>query len=75
MLTPIWTTRTHRLLCKSPELKSFHPDANQDGLPVILDKTGMTVNEFFQNFRNVIAREKIIEQKFTSDLRVGVKGP
>jgi hypothetical protein len=56
-----------QIVLQIPELKSFRPDANQDELPVILDKTGAAVNEFFKNIANVIAREKIVEQKITSD--------
>ena len=55
-----------RIVSQIPELKSFRPATNQDDLPAILDKTGDTVSEFLHNVVNVVAREKILEQKFTN---------
>lgn len=53
-----------KLILQIPELKSLHPAVNQDVLAGILDRTGATVNEFFQQVANLVAQEKIVERKF-----------
>jgi hypothetical protein len=53
-----------QIILQLPELKSLRPAADQQALPSILDKTGATVQEFFQTFASVIAREKIVEERF-----------
>jgi hypothetical protein len=55
-----------QIVLQIPELRTLSPVVKQDPevLPVILDKTGSTVSEFFRDVANVIAREKIVEQKF-----------
>lgn len=56
-----------QIILQIPELKSLRASADQEALPNILDKVGTTVDEFYSNAVNVIAREKIVEQKFSSD--------
>lgn len=55
------------ILAQIPELKGLQWATDQNELPGILDKTGVTVNEFFNDAANVVAREKIVEQQFLYD--------
>ncbi|MGB7437084.1 MAG: hypothetical protein WBW49_16840, partial [Candidatus Acidiferrum sp.] len=48
-----------------PELKGIHPAVDQQQLPMILQKTGSTVDQFFANLVDVIANEEITEQRQT----------
>jgi hypothetical protein len=53
-----------RIILQIPELKGLREATDQNSLPSILDKTGATVDEFFHNVVNLVAREKISEQQF-----------
>jgi hypothetical protein len=44
-----------------PELKGLEPAANQEELPVLLQKTGANVESFFHNFVNTTSLEQIHE--------------
>jgi hypothetical protein len=48
---------------KIPELKGVFPAADEQALPVILEKTGRNVDDFFRHTVDLIAREDITQQR------------
>lgn len=53
-------------LCKGiPELKKVHPAADQATLPEILEKTGHNVDAFFLHVVDLIAQEKITQERLS----------
>jgi hypothetical protein len=46
-----------------PDLKSLQPAPDQQLLPLILQKTGRSVDDFFQSFVDLSANEKITQQR------------
>lgn len=60
------------LVRRIPELKGIRPAVDQQQLPMILQKTGSTVDQFFANMVDVIASEKITQERMGS--RVLLKG-
>jgi hypothetical protein len=51
---------------KIPELKDVYPAADEAALPVILEKTGRNVDDFFRHTVDLIAREDITQQRLNS---------
>jgi hypothetical protein len=49
-----------------PELKTIRPEADQEALPMILQKMGLQVDSFFSNIPNLIADEDITQQELGS---------
>lgn len=49
-----------------PELKQLQPEANQQVLPLLLEKTGLQVDSFFRNTPNLIADEDVRQQELSS---------
>jgi hypothetical protein len=55
-----------KLVKRIPELKSMQPAPDQQALPMILEKTGKTIDDFFRNIVDLIAREKITQENLTT---------
>jgi hypothetical protein len=56
-----------KTLMKSvPELKGIRPAADQQELPMILEKTGKEVDEFFDNAVDLVAHEEIRQERLGS---------
>jgi hypothetical protein len=55
-----------KLVKRIPDLKSIQPAPDQQALPVILEKIGKTVDDFFHNIVDLIAREKITQEDLTT---------
>jgi hypothetical protein len=51
-----------RLVKLIPELKGMRPATNQLALPMILERTGKEVDEFFDNLVDLIAQEEIKQE-------------
>src|SRR5580704_9287970 len=51
-----------------PELKRIRLELNQQMLPVIIEKTGITVDDFFHNVPSLIADEEVTQQRVTSSI-------
>jgi hypothetical protein len=59
-------------LCKIvPELKSMHPAPDQQALSEILEKTGSNVDEFFKHIVDVIAEERITQERLSGSRVIG----
>jgi hypothetical protein len=59
-------------LCKLvPELKSVHPATDQQALGKILEKTGSNVDEFFKHIVDVIAQERITQERLSGTRVIG----
>lgn len=56
-----------------PELKAMQPAADQQQLPIILENTGHTVDDFVRNIRDLIAREDVTQEKLNAKGRVEAK--
>src|SRR5580704_17511430 len=48
-----------KLVKRIPELKGLRPTADQQALPMILEKSGERVDEFFHNVVDLLAHEEI----------------
>jgi hypothetical protein len=55
-----------KLVKRIPELKSMQPAPDQQALPMIVEKTGKTIDDFFHNIVDLIAREKITQENLTN---------
>jgi hypothetical protein len=55
-----------KLVKRIAELKSMQPAPDQQALPMILGKTGKTIDDFFHNIVDLIAREKITQENLTT---------
>jgi hypothetical protein len=53
-----------RLVKLIPELKGMRPATNQLALPMILERTGKRVDEFFDNLVDLIAQEEIKQERW-----------
>jgi hypothetical protein len=63
------------LVKRIPELKSIRPASDQQKLSSILQKTGATVDEFFSDLVDLIAREEITQERLIyHDLPSGMPG-
>jgi hypothetical protein len=56
------------LLKRVPQLKGLVPADNQQELPMILQKTGIRVDEFFSHVTDLTAREKITLSRLRQEL-------
>lgn len=54
------------LVKRIPELKGLRPEANQSALPMILEKSGERVDEFFHNVVDVLVHEEIAQERLNS---------
>lgn len=62
----------HKKLCKVvPELKSMRPATDQQQLSAILEKTGSNVDEFFKHIVDVIAQERITQERLMGTRVIG----
>jgi hypothetical protein len=52
-----------RLVKRIPELKGLRPEADQRDLPMILEKSGVRVDEFFHNVVDLLAHEEIAQER------------
>ncbi len=57
----------HELGKRIPELKKIRPSADLQELPAILEKSGANVDSFFRNIVDLIAQEKITQERLNSD--------
>jgi hypothetical protein len=57
---------TKELVKRIPELKGIRVAADQHALPMILNKTGKEVDEFFDNLVDVVAHEEIRQERLGS---------
>jgi hypothetical protein len=55
-----------KLIERIPELKTLQPAPDQQALPMILGKTGVKVQEFFQNIVDLTAHEEITQQRLSA---------
>ena len=56
-----------------PELKSLQPVADQQELPMILQKMGERMDDFVHNVGDLIAREDLTQQRLNADGRIKAK--
>jgi hypothetical protein len=56
----------HELGKRIPELKKIRPAADSQELPAILKKTGSNVDSFFHDIVDLIAQEKITQERLNS---------
>jgi VWFA-related protein len=56
-----------------PELKSLRPLADQQELPMILQKMGERMDDFVLNIGDLIAREDLTQQKLNADGKIKAK--
>jgi hypothetical protein len=62
----------HKKLCKVvPELKNMQPATNQQPLKEILEKTGSNVDDFFKNIVDVVAQERITQERLNGTRVIG----
>jgi hypothetical protein len=65
-LHPYFEEPIDQLVKRIPELKGIRPATDQRELSTILRKTGATVDEFFANIVDLIAREDITQERLVS---------
>ena len=51
------------LIKRVPELKALQPATDQQQLPMILEKTGANVHELFDQLGDLVAKEKVTEER------------
>jgi hypothetical protein len=52
-----------KLVKRVPELKGLRPEEDQQALPMIMEKSGKKVDEFFQNLVDLLAHEEIVQER------------
>jgi VWFA-related protein len=62
-----------QLVERIPELKSLQPVADQQELPMILQKVGERMDDFVHNIGNLIAREDLTQQRLNADGKIKAK--
>lgn len=62
-----------QLVERIPELKSLQPIANQQELPMILQKIGERMDDFVRNIGDLIAREDLTQQRLNADGKIKAK--
>ncbi len=62
-----------QLVEREPELKSLQPAADQQELPMILQKMGERMDDFVHNIGDLIAREELTQEKLNADGKVKAK--
>jgi tetratricopeptide (TPR) repeat protein len=60
---PLVNRPLKELVQAMPELKGLEPAPSQDGLPLLLQRVGESVETFFRNFPNTISLEDIREER------------
>jgi hypothetical protein len=55
-----------KLIERIPELRTLQPAPDQQALPIILEKTGVKVQEFFQNIVDLTAHEVITQERLNA---------
>jgi VWFA-related protein len=56
-----------------PELKSLQPAADQQELPMILQKVGERMDDFVHNIGDLIAREDLTQERLNADGKIKAK--
>ncbi len=56
-----------------PELKSLEPAADQQELPMILQKVGERMDDFVHNIGDLIAREDLTQERLNADGKIKAK--
>jgi VWFA-related protein len=62
-----------QLVERIPELKSLQPIADQQELPMILQKMGERMDDLVQNIGDLIAREDLTQQRLNADGKIKAK--
>ncbi len=62
-----------QLVERVPELKSLQPAADQQELPMILQKMGERMDDFVHNIGDLIARENLTQEKLNADGKIKAK--
>jgi VWFA-related protein len=62
-----------QLVERMPELKSVQPVADQQKLPMILQKMGERMDDFVHNIGDLIAREDLTQQRLNADGKIKTK--
>jgi hypothetical protein len=60
-----------KLVKRIPELKGLRPEADQQALPMVLEKSAERVDEFFANIVDLLAHEEITQERLNG---IGVIG-
>jgi hypothetical protein len=56
-----------------PELKSLEPAADQQELPMILQKMGERMDDFVHNIGELVAREDLTQERLNADGKIEAK--
>ena len=67
---PYPTLSLEKLSQLIPDLKELQPAADQQQLPIILEKTGAQVDKFFRNVVDLTAREEITEERLNGQGKI-----
>jgi VWFA-related protein len=62
-----------QLFERVPELKSLQPAADQQELPMILQKVGERMDDFVHNIGDLIAREDLTQERLNADGKIKAK--
>ncbi len=62
-----------QLIKRIPDLKGLHPAEDQKQLPLILERTGHSVDTFVHNIGDLIAREDLTQERLNADGKVKAK--
>jgi hypothetical protein len=62
-----------QLVERIPELKSLQPVADQQELPMILQKMGERMDDFVHNISDLIAREDLTQERLNADGKIKAK--
>jgi VWFA-related protein len=62
-----------QLVKQIPELKGLQPAQDQKQLPMILESTGRSVDDFIHNIGDLIADEDVIQEKLNPDGKIKAK--
>jgi VWFA-related protein len=62
-----------RLVKQIPDLKDLQPAQDQKQLPMILDRTGRSVDNFIHSIGDLIADEDVIQEKLNPDGKIKAK--
>jgi len=62
-----------QLVERIPELKSLRPVADQQELPMILQKMGERMDDFVHNISDLIAREDLTQERLNADGKIKAK--
>ena len=62
-----------QLVERVPDLKRLQPTADQQELPIILQKMGERMDDFVHNIGDLIAREDVTQEKLNADGKIKAK--